>query len=473
MKLPFAFENRMREYLGEEAEAFFASYEEKSLHGLRFNKKRELPREVTQGYSEPVPWEETGFYYDGEQSPGKSPLHSGGAYYIQEPSAMAPAACLDIGPGMRVLDLCAAPGGKSSQIAGSLSEDSLLVCNEIVPKRARILSENIERMGIKNALVISEDPENIKERFEGFFDRILVDAPCSGEGMFRKNPEAMKEWSEETPQMCADRSKSILEAAWRMLSPGGRLVYSTCTFAAEENENNIISFLREHPEAGPGEIPELLRSLGGPLICNEGDMKEPEKFMCRLYPHRVRGEGHFLAVLQKSGNSVPGLSRGAGKRNGAKIDKAREALLVEFLDKYIKDKDNPLPLGGGDSLMSYVNQRDKWLLFGQNLYVMPPFMPDIDRLKVLRPGLCLGSFEKNRFEPSHSLAMAMRPEEAAWYRELSEGEAIDYLKGMSLSCDPSYKGWVLTGFMGCPLGWGKAAGGILKNHYPKGLRIMC
>ena len=245
--LPDAFIRRMRGLLGPEADAFFASYDLPRAVGVRFHKgpdRTDLPFVL-----DPVPWAAHGYYYDPAARPGLHPWHDAGVYYLQEPSAMAPAALLDPQPGERVLDLCAAPGGKSTQLARAMEGRGILVCNEISPKRAKILSGNVERLGIANALVLNETPERLAERLPGWFDRVLVDAPCSGEGMFRKEEAALTDWSEDTVAMCAARQKSILEAAAKLLRPGGRLVYSTCTFAPEENEGVIEAFLQEHPEA--------------------------------------------------------------------------------------------------------------------------------------------------------------------------------------------------------------------------------
>jgi len=233
----------------------------------------------------PVPWCETGFYYGKEIRPGKHPYHNAGVYYIQEPSAMVPAECLKAQPGDIILDLCAAPGGKSTQIAAAMKGEGILICNEIHPARAKILSENIERMGIKNALVLNETPEQLAEHFPVCFDKIMVDAPCSGEGMFRKNEEAGNEWSLDNVKLCADRQDGILHCAYEMLRPGGRMVYSTCTFAPEEDEGSVHRFLERHPDC---QIAEGIDS--------EGFIHDKEGCI-RLFPHKIEGEGHFAAVI--------------------------------------------------------------------------------------------------------------------------------------------------------------------------------
>ena len=244
--LPEQFLDRMKQMLGEEFPAFLESYEQEKYQALRINPQKTTIAsfmEKSPFLRKPVPWEKNGFYYDREDAPGKHPYHAAGVYYIQEPSAMAPAAYLDAQPGERILDLCAAPGGKSTQIAAAMGGEGLLISNEIHPARAKILSENIERMGIRNGMVLNESPQALAKIFESYFDRIMVDAPCSGEGMFRKNTEACEEWSPETVENCAMRQQEILNCAASMLRPGGRIVYSTCTFAPEENEGTVSLFL--------------------------------------------------------------------------------------------------------------------------------------------------------------------------------------------------------------------------------------
>ena len=319
--LPRAFEERMQRMLGEEYPAFESSYEKDKYQALRVNTLKadkeifvkNAPFSLNQ-----VPWETNGFYYDSQDTPGKHPYHEAGVYYIQEPSAMAPVPFLEVTPGDRVLDLCAAPGGKSTQIAVALKGKGLLVCNEIHPARAKILSENIERMGVRNAVVTNESPEKLEQYFAGYFDKILVDAPCSGEGMFRKNEDAKNEWSTENVQICADRQVGILDCAANMLRPGGRLVYSTCTFAPAENEGSIAGFLERHPEYKVISVerpegfesgkPEWFEFTGEVSTNTEKSTATYDEEVCRelektlrIWPHKVNGEGHYLAVLEKEG----------------------------------------------------------------------------------------------------------------------------------------------------------------------------
>ncbi len=470
--LPEKFLERMQNMLGEEYPAFLESLSGKRYRALRLNPlktriqegKEKLPFALSQ-----VPWTKNGFYYEEEEQPGKHPYHEAGLYYIQEPSAMAPVPCLMEEPASaaaipeqqedvsaaaipeqqekpatpeRVLDLCAAPGGKSTQIAEYMRGCGMLITNEIHPQRAKILSENIERMGISNAIVLNETPESLSKRFIAFFDRILVDAPCSGEGMFRKNDNAGEEWSEENVALCAERQDGILDCAATMLKPGGRLVYSTCTFAPAEDEGSVSRFLEAHPDF----------------------YLEKEE---RLMPHKVKGEGHFLAVLHREGGQLSSAATAGTEKSLALkdckefLDFAKEALTIPAEE-----------LTAGKIL----------LRFGEQLYLAPAETPSLRGLKVLRPGLHLGTVKKNRFEPSHALALFLKKEQVVNGINLAgDGTAVrKYLEGQTLTigegCDVEMenvslpKGWCLVCVDGYSLGWGKAAGAVLKNHYPKGLR---
>ncbi len=444
--LPEQFLARMKCILGEEYQDFLESSEKPSWQSLRINRLKGggEPERNLKASMEPVPWNGDGYYYKEEARPGKHPFHEAGVYYIQEASAMLPAVYLDAKPGEIILDLCAAPGGKSTQIAGAMGGRGLLVCNEIHPGRAKILSENIERMGIRNAVVTSHEPEVLAERFPGYFDKILVDAPCSGEGMFRKNGEAVFQWSPENVTMCAKRQKSILESASSMLKDGGRIVYSTCTFSTEENEENIGWFLERHPEffiEEPGERPgpeNISGIMPGLTAFGKAKTKGIENTV-RLWPHKVKGEGHFLASLKKQGEG--GFSCSGGERGMPEKDCA---LWLEFQRRYLRTE------------------------------LLPEEAPSLKGLKVLRPGLHLGTMKKDRFEPAHALALAIRAEDAVLSFDLSVEEAEKYLAGYALTAQndsmQKEKGWYLITVGGYSLGWGKLSGGIMKNHYPKGLR---
>lgn len=427
--LPEAFLQRMEAQLGSEYPAFLESLERPRAVALRFNPmKGERP--VLPFVREPVPWEPEGFYYDPETRPGLHVYHEAGVYYLQEASAMAPVALLDPKPGERVCDLCAAPGGKTTQIAGRMLGQGFLVCNEINPKRAKILSRNIERMGVANALVTNEHPETLASRFPGFFDRVLVDAPCSGEGMFRKEEAAVTDWSQETVQMCARRQREILDSAARLVRPGGRLVYSTCTFAPEEDEETVAAFLEAHPEFTPEPV-EAPWFVPG------------ENASYRMWPHKLLGEGHFAAVLRKT----QGESGEVPACPGGKCPKAWES--------FAKELDITLPEG-------------KAVSFGQSLYWAPMELPELNRLKVLRPGLELGTERKGRFEPAHALALWLKTCAVAESFPPKSPEMKAYLHGDVVPSGK--KGWCLVQAGGYAIGWGKGDGSVLKNHYPKGLR---
>lgn len=455
--LPIEFLTRMEQMLGAEYPAFLDSYNEERYQALRCNPlkaDRKIFTEQAPFHLHPVPWESCGFYYEPADSPGKHPYHEAGVYYIQEPSAMAPAAYLEARPGEKILDLCAAPGGKSTQIAAAMKGQGLLISNEIHPARAKILSENIERMGICNCMVTNESPQSLARIFQGYFDRIMVDAPCSGEGMFRKNDNACEEWSPENVSLCADRQQEILECAASMLRPGGRIVYSTCTFAPEENEGTISRFLETHPEFSIQKVSRFPGMSAGVESWTEHPAKNLSDTI-RLFPHHLKGEGHFLAVLKKEGDAETSYEGYCANRPEKGLSEKDCKEYLEFRDNFLK---TDLP--------------GKLVRFGDQLYLAPAEMPSARGLKVLRPGLHLGTLKKNRFEPGHALALALRPEEAAhvWNLSSNSNEIRAYLNGQTLSCDGE-KGWYLITVDGYSIGWGKQAGGVLKNHYPKGLRI--
>ncbi len=517
--LPEAFMEKMQSLLGEEYGEFLESFKQEKYQALRLNplKKRVGGGDAAEALRgvfprlERVPWAEGGYYYPATFKPGKHPWHEAGVYYVQEPSAMAPAALLEARPGERVLDLCAAPGGKSTQIAAALSGGGVLFCNEIHPARAKILSENIERLGIGNAIVLNEPPERLAERFLEYFDRILVDAPCSGEGMFRKNAEACGEWSPENVALCAKRQDEILDCAARMLRPGGRLVYSTCTFSPEEDEGSVDRFLKRHEDFEILPLTELKQHMGlggcsGRPGFVAGSAPELENTL-RLWPHRVKGEGHFAAVMQKAGSlpqiwggrlgalekeegigliefsnaaaeAVGGARRSRGEAVGGRVSRGRAdggskraqrmetGELEEFcaLQLHETSLEQLADAVGLQGRLSLVRSRD-------HFYLLTKEALGLDGLKTLRPGLHLGECRKNRFEPSHALALALAPKAAAriWNLQGEGPEIRAYLNGQTFpACgDP---GWYLICVDGFGIGWGKLAGGVMKNHYPKGLR---
>ncbi len=460
IRLPQKFVERMREMLGDEWENFHNCYLNDKYQSLRINTLKVQKSQIsdvlqTIGMTDEqsVPWENTGIYYNEEIRPGKQAYHEVGLYYIQEPSAMSAAAVLHPQPGERVLDLCAAPGGKSTQLAGYMQQQGLLVSNEIHPARCKILSQNIERLGIRNAIVTNEDSQTLAKRFPEYFHKILVDAPCSGEGMFRKMPEACEEWSPSQVLVCAERQLEILNNAAEMLMPGGKLCYSTCTFAPDENEGVIGEFLSQHPEFSVVQVKNDYFSSGHP---EWGTGADSLTHTFRLWPHKLHGEGHYVALLEKAGNMEDEIPE---RKSAGKYWKDKKMLSVveEFVSQSCgKDFGNRLLEG-------------PFLLFGEQLYKVPQNCPDLDGMKVLRPGLHIGTFKKNRFEPSHALALTMSKEDAKQIVELSEDNVCKYFNGESLECE-NQKGWSLVCIDGYSAGWGKAAAGQLKNHYPKGLR---
>ena len=481
--LPEEFCSRMRKMLGEEYPAFLESYEGKRYQALRLNPLKGNPEGFfarTGLELEQVPWCREGFYYgDGTDAiarqPGKHPYHEAGVYYIQEPSAMAPVEYLDARPGMRILDLCAAPGGKSTQIAGKMQGQGILVSNEIHPARAGILSENMERMGVRNGIVTNETPGRLAEHFPEYFDRILVDAPCSGEGMFRKNDGAAEEWSPQNVRMCAERQDEILEEAYRMLAPGGRLVYSTCTFAPEEDEGSVARFLMRHSdiqvvlaEPFPGMEAGRAEWLGENFSDEHAEQiseRVSEQLAgqigrtIRLWPHHLKGEGHFAAVLEKEGEPEDRVFPGKEEKG---VPSKNYGKFLQFAKENLRETP--------EGIFTY---------FGDQLYLLPPHSPSLKGLKVLRAGLHLGTRKKNRFEPSHALALALHPGEALRCARLSlceegkmgqdEALAYAYFRGETFPWEGE-KGWYLIAVDDYAIGWGKLAGGIMKNHYPRGLR---
>lgn len=459
INLPAAFTERMKQMLGEEYEAFIASYEKERSQGLRVNGLKADPAEFarTAPFSlKPVPWAAEGFAYGPEDRPGRHPYHDAGVYYIQEPSAMIAASLLNPQPGEILLDLCAAPGGKSTQAAARLGGEGLLVSNEIHPARAKILSQNIERMGIRNAIVTNEDSGGLTKYFPAFFDGVIVDAPCSGEGMFRKDETAVAEWSPENVRHCAERQQEILENAAMMLKPGGRLVYSTCTFAPEEDEQAIGNFLEGHPEFTIEETPDYPGLSHGVPAWGAGVTDGIEKTV-RIWPHRTEGEGHYAALLRKTGEPETVKRKYPASMKDKKLLTVYEDFCKEVLTESKK--------WTADGTMT---------LFGDQLYRTPEEMVDFKGLRVLRPGLQMGEFKKNRFEPSHALALALHPSEVKQSVNLTADapETAAYLRGetIQLSEEDAGKGWCLVTVDGYSLGWGKKSGGTLKNHYPKGLR---
>ena len=404
-------------------EKYKACLDQASYKGIRVNTLKISVsefKEISPFALEQVEWEPDGFLI-GEEKPGRSVYHDAGLFYVQEPSAMCAAPLLEVKPGERVLDLCSAPGGKGTQLAQSMRGEGILVLNEKIADRAKILLQNVERMGIVNAVVTNADPSELSERLEGYFDKVLVDAPCSGEGMLRKEAAAAENWSLSNVEMCAARQKKILESAAKLVTPGGKLVYSTCTFSEEEDERNVEWFVREFPQF------ELLSQR-------------------KIYPHREKGEGHFAALFRRcDGEKV----RFRAWKPFA--DKKSVASWKEFEREFLKK-----PLCG------------EFLTFGKNICLVPAELFSLDGLRVLRAGLLLGENAGKRFEPAHALATGADRNNLTKIADLDDEQILRYLHGEELP-PKDLQGWCVAAYHGYPIGLAKNAG-ALKNHYPKGLR---
>lgn len=426
-KLPEAFVSRMERQLGNELPAFLHALEVDPVRGIRLNtlKTPEGTEEYRKGPR--IPWADEAYELPADSEAGSTILHEAGAFYLQEPGAMLPAAVLDARPGEKVLDLCAAPGGKSTQIGIAMRGKGLLICNEPMPKRTRILSGNIERIGLTNTIVTCAWPDRLAANWPEGFDAVMVDAPCSGEGMFRRVPESRIEWSKEQAKGCAQRQREILDAAAKMVRPGGRLVYSTCTYNPEENDENADRFLQEHPEFEP----EGFRT---------GGINAPEgRYTC--YPHRMRTEGQFAARFRKKGNQTAELP---DNRSLPKPQRDETEILKKAFP-FFTDPTHKL----GNTLINLDE------------------CPDLQGIRVLRAGMHLGEVRGRIAIPDHAAAMALCPPETQ-ILNLEAENACRYMAGETISAD--YEGWLLVRYKGLILGWGKGSGGIIRNHYPKGLR---
>ena len=428
------FEQRERALLGQRYEQLYAAPQQTAERGVTVSALRTTPEQFAQRADfplEPSPFCKAAFVvHQPDFKPGRHPYHHAGVFYSQEPSASSAAPLLGVRPGMRVLDTCAAPGGKSSQLAAALQGRGVLVSNEYVAARAEILKSNLERMGVPNAVVLNETPARIAEALPEFFDRVLVDAPCSGEGMFRKEPVALQQHCEALVKQCAELGAQILDCAAAALAPGGQLVYSTCTFSPEEDEQAVARFLENHPKFVPETVDAPWFEAG-------------ENGSFRLWPHKLLGEGHFAAVLRKMEGSEESTVIPAGEK------------LPKTWQPFAASLGIRLPDG-------------KTATFGDTLYWAPPDMPDIRKLKVLRPGLELGTVKKDRFEPAHALALWLKTCETQQDYPADSGEISAYLRGDVVPS--TQKGWCLVSAGGYSIGWGKGDGRVLKNHYPKGLR---
>ncbi|GGI62997.1 RsmF rRNA methyltransferase first C-terminal domain-containing protein [Limosilactobacillus caviae] len=455
MQLPDKFVTKYKKLMGAEANEFLAALNQPSYSGFRENPlKNGQPTSAINQSIGKVPYVSTGYY---GQVNGKSLDHVTGWVYSQEPSAMFVGEVVDPQPGDRVFDLCAAPGGKTTHLIGKMNNEGLLVANEIFPKRAKILAENLERWGAKNAVVTSESPADLEKQFPKYFDRILVDAPCSGEGMFRKEPAGIEYWSPDYPAECANRQQKILASAMKMLKPGGVLVYSTCTFAPEEDEQNISWLLNNYPHL---ELMAIKKAAGmddgrPEWADNNSDLKKT----VRLFPHHIKGEGHFIAkLINKTPAAVPEKHKKKNKRKKQSIvrpDKTQLKLFEQFQTKVFPNY-----------------QPHQLILFGDQLYDLPLEEDKMAGLNVLRPGLHLGTFKKNRFEPSLAWALASLPDETEQVIELDEDQWRQYVHGDVINiADNQANGWYLLVCNRHSAGFGKLVNGTVKNFYPKGLRF--
>lgn len=470
MNLPERYVQEMRELLGPEYPAYEASLEEPARNGLRINNYKismETWEQVNPFALEPVPWVPNGFYYGSQENPSRHPYYYAGLYYLQEPSAMTPASRLPVMPGERVLDLCAAPGGKATELGAKLQGQGLLWANDISNSRAKALLKNLELAGIGNCCVTSEDPKRLAAELPEYFDKILVDAPCSGEGMFRREPGMCRYWEERGPEEYVPVQRSLLFLACSMLKPGGMLLYSTCTFSQAENEENILWLLEQEPQMKVIPVQEYEKFAPGRLGLTD---------CVRIFPHRMQGEGHFLALLKKKGDS------------------AREDGQCETVCSYIKnqEKSSDARKSGNRgrktcSLNSEAEEflgkikrnisTERLLERQERLYLLPEEkLPQ--GLRYLRTGLYLGDTARGRFEPSQALAMNLNEQEYPQRISLARDDArvVRYLKGESLDVTEltgqKAKGWYLVCVNDYPLGWGKLSGGRLKNKYCPGWRMQ-
>lgn len=456
MKLPKEFENKMIGLIGEEEfNVYEKKLEEDNFHGLRVNTSKisvEDFLKISPFSLTPVPWTKNGFYYDKDEKPAKHPYYFAGLYYIQEPSAMTPASFMPVEPGDKVLDICAAPGGKSTELAAKLNGTGLLVSNDISNSRAKALLKNLEMFGISNSIIVSEPPNKLAERFQGYFDKILIDAPCSGEGMFRKSNSMITAWEKNGVDLFVGLQRGILKEVVTMLKPGGMILYSTCTFSPEENEQAIEYLLELNPDL---EIIELPKEWGFTDGNPDWGLKQLNSLRntVRIWPHKVKGEGHFVALMkdkrEEKGESFSGYHY-------------KKEKLPDFVEGFLNQIDAPYKDG-------------KFEIIKDNLYWLPEGMADIKGLRLLRSGLYLGVIKKNRFEPSQSLAMALT--QSQFPNTVSLGvddpRVMKYLKGETIEDISGAKdGYVLFCVDGFPLGWGKLSGTTLKNKYHTGWRWM-
>ena len=494
MILPELFTEKMRSLLGSEAETFFKALAfESKKSGLRSNPLKIKPETLAKLLDiplTPVPWCREGFTYpsDIENRPSKNPLYHAGLYYLQEPSAMSPVELLAPKPGDRVLDLCAAPGGKAAQIAGHLRGQGILVANDASATRSRALVKNLTLWGAKNAVITTEQPQRLTARFEGYFDKVLIDAPCSGEGMFRKDPDAVKGWSANKPEVCVAMQREILRHAAVMVKPGGRMMYSTCTFDPRENEGVISDFLKSHSDF---KVIVIDHKHWGFAEGRPGWVRGPEEITgaARLWPHLLDGEGHFLCLLEKktmenSKMAPPHIQVPSPVALDLFKEFCENNLQVDicpndsFLTTAFGVKSAPSKRSNSSQRSSFSQQNNftqENNLTRYPLFAVPKDLPDLSGLRIARSGWYLGDIKKDRFEPSHALALALTSQEARFIHNFPSSDddnCARYLRGETLDIKEDHKtpekAWVLVCLSGFPLGWARLVNGRLKNknHYP-------
>lgn len=450
-QLPVAFESRMKKLLGNDFEKYKLSLKDSPVRGFRVNTDKislEDFMKTNEFSSEKIPYVENGFYLSYDKI-GSHPFHHAGMIYVQEPGAMAPAECIDISPDWKILDMCAAPGGKSSQLKNKLDKNGVLVSNEIVPSRCKILTGNIERLGLQNTVTTCLDTDRLAQIFPSTFDMIMVDAPCSGEGMFRKDDVAIDEWSEANVIMCAQRQIKILENASICLKNGGYIVYATCTFSLEENEKTVDEFLSRHEEFEIVPVKQSVKDFTCDGICFDGCKTENISFARRFYPHISKGEGQFMAVLHHKGTPPFGRKNIISSNKKEKVDKIVYDFLDDVLTEY--DKNNVLMYNGNP------------------VYFTPDF--EIKKGTAFSCGVTIGEIRKNYILPHHQFFMAMGKSFKRKIELSCDSEEIKkYLHGEEFAFDCA-NGWAVVTVCGCAVGGAKVVSGTVKNHYPKGLRV--
>lgn len=467
--LPQSFLDSMKEILGEDYEAFLAGFDGQRQYGLRVNTLKmnlEEFERIAPFHLKKVPWISNGYFYEAEDVPAKHPFYSAGLYYLQEPSAMTPASRLKVQPGERVLDLCAAPGGKATELGAALQGEGLLVANDINTARARALLRNLELFGISNSFVTNEPPHVLAERFPEFFHKIMVDAPCSGEGMFRKNPAVVDSWQEKGPEYFSKLQREIIVQAADMLLPGGMMFYSTCTFSPLENEKTITHLLEERPDMEV--IPmEDYEGFAEGLTSYRGEVFDESCKLCRrIWPHKMSGEGHFMALLHKKN----------GVQQQVQQTVSQSSIWWEKCKGLNKEQK-----AAAEDFFSHVNiayDEKRIDVRGDNLYYLPAPKYDGRGLHFLRNGLFMGEFKKKRFEPSQPFALALHAQDFDQVLDFpADDERLSrYLRGETLDVsdllagEKKRKGWQLVMAAGYPLGFGKLVNNNLKNKYPAGWR---